>query len=102
LSREILYEWSKYSLKERVNVLRDKFNIHISAPTLLSFYKRNGISYTKPEMFYGSELGRELQLKQEREAFALRLGKIIVSGQPLIYIDETSFNSWVKQKKVWQ
>ena len=35
------------------------------------------------------------------ENFAVRLAKVIADGGPLVYLDEASFNLWLRNKKTW-
>ena len=38
----------------------------------------------------------------QRKGFARQLTALVDSGQPVIFLDETSFNSWAHYSKVWQ
>ena len=38
----------------------------------------------------------------KREAYALKLAQYIYDRQPVIYLDETTFNYHMRQRKAWQ
>ena len=40
-------------------------------------------------------------MTEERKDFALLLGNLIRKGNPISYLDETSYNSWMSVSKVW-
>ena len=42
------------------------------------------------------------KLTKNREEFAFRLANFIVDGVPLIYVDETTFNTWLRKSHSWQ
>ena len=39
--------------------------------------------------------------KQIQYSFAEKLARLIQSGVPLVYFDETSFNLWLRNRKTW-
>ena len=44
---------------------------------------------------------RKAILDEERDRFAMKLNTIIKDGRPVIYVDETTFNSWIVSDKSW-
>ena len=52
-------------------------------------------------MQYRAEAMEPEKLAEERKEFALKLREAILSGRLICYVDETSFNGWVRKPKAW-
>ena len=46
-SKKILIEWANLNLNQRCQKIMELFSKHIGATTLLSYYKKFGVSYTR-------------------------------------------------------
>ncbi len=65
-------------------------------------FKKFGLSYSKPQTVYLSYLKKRQQIQNERISFAETLKRLIDANEPIIYLDESSFNNWSRASKVWQ
>lgn len=99
--RHTLQQWAAFSLNERVEIIRRVFRVQISKTSLLRFYSMNGITYTAGKQVYRAYLLRQPHLEMEQRQFALLLGNLIKKKVPLIYMDESSCNSFSVKHKSW-
>ena len=53
-------------------------------------------------MVYSQALLDVNGLAQQRRDFARLLGELINDGVPIVYIDETTFNTWLRKTHSWQ
>lgn len=74
-------------------------NVTIGVRTLSKFYLTHNIKPRASQMVYKTGLAQKYITA--RKSFAVKLGNIIVSGDPIIYVDETTFHSWMYQHKSW-
>ena len=44
---------------------------------------------------------RTAELVEKRGVFAKLLASLVFANKPLIYVDETTFNTWMLKKKSW-
>lgn len=86
-------------MKDRCIKLRSEKHIDISIPALFYFYKKNGIKNYKSTTTYGP--GCSPQRTELRDRFALKLAQMVSSGQTVVYMDESSFNAWLRRTKTW-
>ena len=68
-------------------------NVHIGVRTLAEFYLKHNIKPRASQMVYKTGLAQKYTTA--RKLFALQLGNIIAAGEPIIYVDETTFHSWM-------
>jgi len=68
---------------------------------LWEFYRANGIAWKTGKAIYRKEKSLEKTLQKERFVFARILAKLIEEKVPLIYMDETTFNTWQMKTKSW-
>ena len=68
---------------------------------LYRFYIRNGVKWKKMTKQLHAESLEPNKKYIERMVFAFKLNKIISQNKPLIYMDETTFNLFMKQSKGW-
>ena len=101
LSKEILQCWAPFSLKERVLLLQNAFGILPSPNTLWEFYKERGIQWKTGKAIYRAESAMKPRLQQERYAFARLLAKLIEEKKHIIFMDETTVNTWQIKTKSW-
>ena len=84
----------------RVEEIRRLYNVQIHFSTLLQFYKKNNIqdrttNYTHLHI-------KTKEWKSYKDFFVVKLCKIIKSGVPLCYMDETSIHSWQRKTKTFK
>ena len=89
------------SLTKRVALLKKRYGITVKTGKLRYFYKKHKVKWVNTlYKLYGEDATPELK-RREREDFASELEKIIDCGAPLIYLDETTFTSWMHSRKAW-
>ena len=96
-----LNRWIPYSLKERVLILRQTYNLDISHDTLWRFYRDRKVTHVTGKATYRRYINQKDNIDDKRKAFAKLLGNLIRAKKPIIYVDETTFNSWSLKKKSW-
>ena len=101
LSKNTLQEWAPFNLIERVEALRRVFGLKVSPNHLREFYKTNGVRYLGAKVKYKVVTRNKAQYDTRRLDFAVLLSNVIVHKKPLIYMDETSYNTWMVKKKSW-
>jgi hypothetical protein len=50
---------------------------------------------------YRQEMARTGELVEKRQVFAKLLATLVDANKPLIYVDETTFNTWQMKAKSW-
>lgn len=100
-TQDCLQKWAHLTLRERSAVILKELNLKISVSQLHRLYHRQGIHYTCPQSAYSTKARTLEQLNQNRNLFAKLLASRIVDSQPLIYVDETTFNCWMRNSKTW-
>ena len=98
LDRGLLQTWSGYNLQQRCMLLERDFDLKITPKSLQQFYQRNNVRYLAVGYVYRQALARRPDAHQN---FAVQLAKVILSGRPLVYFDEASFNLWMRNRKTW-
>ena len=94
----MLQLWAPYSLRQRVAILAE-MSIKIGVETLAKFYLAHNIKPRASQMVYKTGLAHKYIAA--RKLFAIKLGNIIATGNPIVYVDETTFHSWMYQHKSW-
>ena len=101
-SRAELERQVHMTLQQRCARIREATGTDLSIWQLRSVYKRLGIRFVRPQSAYQSEFRKDQQLLlQERLDFAQRLDLIIRERGPLIYVDQTTFNTWLHTSRSW-
>jgi hypothetical protein len=77
------------------------FQHKISHFLLWEFYKANGVEWKTGKAIYRKEQKEQKRLKQERFAFARLLSKLLDENVPIIFMDETTVNTWQMKTKSW-
>lgn len=101
-SPEMLKKHQYFSLQRRCMFLKENYGCAVSPMHLLRAFKKLGLSYSRPQTVYLSYLKKRDQVQHERQQFARRLKELIDNNEPIIYLDESSFNTWHRASKVWQ
>lgn len=52
------------------------------------------MTYRTGKAVYRSETQRSVEVNKNRRIFARLIGNLIESNRPLIYADETTYNTW--------
>jgi len=81
-----------------VEQLRLKKQFSYSTDSLIRLYKKHGISYRATG--YMKYSGFKVT-ERERCEYARMLKKVIDGDKALIYVDESSFNTWRRINKTW-
>ena len=97
-SKDTLQAWAGYPLKWRLGQLKLHKGVDLSYPALLQFYKKHGITYRATG--YMKYSGFKVT-DQERWQYARMLKNVIDGDKALIYVDESSFNTWRRINKTW-
>ena len=61
-----------------------------------------GIKYSRPQIVFTSYIKKRDVIDNQRKEFSKILSKILNANEPIIYVDETTFNTWTRRTKTWQ
>ena len=61
-----------------------------------------GIKYSRPQIVFTSFIKKRAVIDNQRIEFSKILSKILNANEPIIYVDETTFNTWTRRTKTWQ
>ena len=61
-----------------------------------------GIKYSRPQIVFTSYIKKRDVIDNQRKEFSKILSKILNANEPIIYVDETTFNTWTRRAKTWQ
>ena len=61
-----------------------------------------GIKYSRPQIVFTSYIKKRAVIDNQRKEFSKILSKILNANEPIIYVDETTFNTWTRRTKTWQ
>ena len=75
------------------------FHLHRSA--LSKLYRKHGIKRRKPNTVYLRAMRQQKKLDEERLAFAHKLGEILLAKASIIYVDETTVNSFMRLSRTY-
>ena len=103
LNKETLQSWAAFTIAERIELIRRVWGDRVKCCgwTLRRFYNANGIKFRTAKKNYMIAIARRPQLIPVRKEFAQLLGNIIEKELPLIYVDETTFNTQTCQRRSW-
>ena len=82
-------------------IVNKVFDFKLSKSTLQRFYSRENIRYKARKQVYKTYLLQQPRLDKERKLFSHVLASLIYQNVPVIYQDESSFNSWFCKSKSW-
>jgi hypothetical protein len=91
-------------LEERVQIIRERFDIPYMTPQALSgYYRRYGVKFQRPNYVFWKGSAELKDLKTKQFEFVEKLGTIMrdEAYDEIIYLDETTFNLWQKTSKCW-
>ena len=94
VSQRTLTEMAYKGLKERSAVIKQVHGLDIPVTSLRNLYDRLGVTWTKPETVSANFVKKAKRVGEERKEFAFKLTQIIDADEPIVYADETSFNTW--------
>ena len=101
LDPKTLQEWLPHTLVERSRVLKRARGVVVSPTTLRRFYKANGLRYVTGRTVYRAAVTHSARLDRARVRFGTFLGNVLAAKKPLVYQDETTFNTWQLKAKSW-
>ena len=101
LKSELLQKWACFTIRERILIIRRVYSFYMSPQTLTRFYWAHGVKYRAAKTVFKQALEMRKDLDIDRSLFVDIISTIIVKNQPLIYVDETTFNSQIMQTKSW-
>ena len=73
----------------------------MSASTLYRFYAHHKIKYRAAKTIYNATCVHRGALDEARMEFAIFIGNAIKLTKPLVYMDESSFNTWSTKMQSW-
>jgi hypothetical protein len=76
--------------------VQELFNYPLKVHKLSNLYKEHNISFSKPKLVYFSALKNRDELEVQRKSYALAIKDLISDGKPIIYVDETTFHTWLR------
>ena len=94
LDKQVLQELAGKGLRERAALLQQKFDFKVCIATLRKFFIANRVTFTKPQRIYRKAENLRTLLRYKRQVFAVQLCQVLSSGEDIIYVDETTFNTW--------
>ena len=97
----MLQTWNAFSLVERTKLIEMQWNLKISNHTLWQFYLQNNIRLRTGMAVYRQEMRRTAEIVEKRNVFAKLLASLVAANKPIIYVDETTFNTWMLKAKSW-
>ena len=81
--------------------MRRVWGLHVSDKYLSLFYRDNGVRLRQAKKVYRFAQQNSRQLDEERKAFAVTLGNLMVRKSPIIYTDESTFSNQQTRSKSW-
>ena len=99
VSAELLQEWAPLSLQQRTQVLLRSHDVRITRQTLSKFYRSHNVKLRAADQCY--KAGLAAKYTQQRRDFAVVLGSAVARDADIVYVDETTFTSWMNQGKSW-
>lgn len=97
----VLRSWAHLNLSDRCDLIDHEFGIRIRHQTLGWWYRRNGITWTKPQLKFLGAKKRPNLLKEQAE-WCHQLTEYHRRGHEIVWIDETTTNLWDQRGRVWQ
>lgn len=82
-------------------ILRD-YNIPIKPHQLGHLYKRHGITYRNTKRLKKDVIRNHTSLEQLRGLRARQIASIMYRAEPIVFVDETTFNLDMPKKSTWQ
>ena len=90
ISEECLRKWAHLSILKRIELIKKKWNIEVSAYKLKQVYCLNKVKWRRSYYTMKADAKGQEELITWRKAFATKIKAIKESGEPLIYFDEVS------------
>ena len=89
------------TMHKRVAYVEKKYRVSCSLWRLRHLYKMHKIKRRTTYTQYAAELKDPAALLRDRTAFARKMQGLLDANAPIIYVDESTCNAWLKQKKVF-
>ena len=97
----MLQRWANKTLLERVALIEKEFDVKVTFYKLRIFYLKHGVKFRNTQMVYRNHLVNKIGLDRERYHFIRSILEPIMRGEPYVYMDEMSLNSFMTKKKAW-
>ena len=81
LDPQTLQEWSSYSIAERVQLIKGKYDVSISKNILEKFYKASNVKYRPLKWAYRHALINANSIDQKRADFSISIARHIRNGR---------------------
>ena len=94
LSPQTLQTWAHMTIAERTSTLAAIKGVRISPTTLQRFYAHHKVKYRTAKTIYNGAAVHRASLETARMRFATFLGNMVQQKKAIVYMDETTFNSF--------
>ncbi len=90
-----------YSLERRCRLIKELYGHSCTVGRLTRLYHKKNITYRATCLSWRTTEEKERERKEERRAYAQRLHGLKTRNEPIVYLDETSFHSWMVIPRTW-
>lgn len=97
----LLQAWARFSLDDRVGLIRHRYGVRISKPTLRRFYAQSKVRFKQLRRIYRASLLREEERDRKRAQFAVRLASLLRAGRSVFFFDESRCDAWQTKRFSW-
>lgn len=99
----VLKQMAHLSLRQQAFEIKKMFKLRtFGYMTLHRMYKRHSISYRHPNYVYQAKLKRADEIGELQQDYSRAVVGHLLDHRRVVYIDETTFNAWMKKVRVWQ
>ena len=98
---KVLKSWGSFPILQRVDLIKEKFDVTVCNATLTNFYNAHGIRYIKPYISTTTLTTGNYVKKYERFLFAHTLSSLMMKNENIVFMDETSIYGWMNMSKQW-
>jgi len=99
-SGDCLARWAGLTLKQRCDKLFHEKGLRIHATTLWNYYQKHDIKFRTTQYKYRFIADDAWQ--RTKLDFCYRLGALMLEYKPIVYVDETSVNSWYYRNRTFR
>ena len=99
LARDTLQRWSGLTLQTRVARIRQDYGVQVTPQGLYHFYRKHKVRFYASSTAYHAAFHKKFV--DQRKQFAVQLAQLIHQKAAIVYFDESSFNSWMRQTHTW-
>ena len=99
LARDTLQQWSGLTLQQRVAKIMQDYGLQVSVQALFQFYKRHKVKFYASSTAYHAAFHKKHV--EQRKQFAVQLAQLMHEKVPIVYFNESGFNSWLRPTHTW-